>query len=181
MRSGRACIHDRRYSLGHTVRIGGNSERSDSVIDVDVNVDKAGSNDLPFRVQNLAGFAFRNTGAHVRDTPPSNGNVPIVEQVLRRIDDPPTPDEQIVPGGARVRLSREHSFARGGKAAQQAAGDRGAPEKAAARGGISILHSGMILSSTASHQTGPPANWPTPARLLAPAGNRPRSSGESHR
>jgi hypothetical protein len=78
-------------SLGHAIRIGGNSERSDSVIDVNVNVDKSRSDDLPLCVQNLAGFGFRNTGAHVRDTPPSDGNIPVIEQVLRWIRRPARP------------------------------------------------------------------------------------------
>jgi hypothetical protein len=91
VRSRRARIPNRRRSLGHAIRIGGNSERSDSVIDVNVNVDKSRSDDLPLCVQNLAGFGFRNTGAHVRDTPPSDGNIPVIEQVLRWIRRPARP------------------------------------------------------------------------------------------
>ncbi len=76
-----------------------------------MNVDKAGRNDLPLRVQHLTGFVLRNTGRHLRDTPRRNGNVLIAKQVLRWIDDPSAPHEKIVAGCARVGLSRKHAFA----------------------------------------------------------------------
>ena len=89
MRAGRAGVDHGGDSLGDGIRVGRNAERRHAVVDVRVNIDQPGRDDLAACVECLPRLAFGNLRQDRRDLLTHNADITFGRELLRRVDHAP--------------------------------------------------------------------------------------------
>ena len=91
-----AGVDDRGHAFGDTVGIGRNTERSDAVIDMDVDIDPAGRDDAAGGVDDMEGVGGGDRVREPRDLAVRDGDVLDLRQPLSWIDDASAFHQQVI-------------------------------------------------------------------------------------
>ena len=134
---GRAGVDHGGGALGDAGRVGGNAQRRDAVVNVNVNVDEARRDDLAAGVEHVQRFGCRNIGGDAHNLRSGNRDVTLLADAFRRVDQPAALDEEFVAVGRRALRLQQAGLARG-EAANQRGTDGSLAQERSAAGGMRV-------------------------------------------
>src|SRR4051794_4542270 len=169
MSARRSGVESGGYAFGNTIGIGGNTERSHTIVNMGVNIDQSRCNNLALCVEYVATFLCRDIGSNASDFRSVDRDVTCAGNRLRWIDDSAILYDQVIPR-RRSLLSSQQVLEAGSEATHQRRCEGSMLQKAAS--GV-LRHAAMLLQTSPCERLRRRIrlfqNRPSPPRVLKEA------------